>query len=232
MDNLGRTGDTVGTRDFGEQTTTRLREEQTAVEAAGGGSMLVGIAGLAAVVLTIIGLTNVYPLYLEAVAVIVLGVGLLAEAGSLVSRFSAAFSDMSANVSNGASAQFMAGVAGIVLGILSLLQIAPAVLLPVAIIVFGAGILLTCATMARLNTLSLQRDFSGHDLSRRMTGDMVGAAGGAEVLVGVAAIVLGIVGLCGWNPLVLSLVGGLCLGVAMLFSGAAVGSRMMTAFRR
>jgi hypothetical protein len=129
------------------------------------------------------------------------------------------------------SAQFLGGAAGIVLGILALLGMYPAVLLPVAAIVFGGTLLMACGTTARLNTLVIERHTVGHEAARHIAGDMVSAASGVQALVGLAGIILGILGLVGMFPWTLSLVAFLCVGGAVLLSGAAVSSKMLSMLR-
>ena len=53
----------------------------------GSGILIEGIGGAAAVVLAILGLTGVMPLELAAIAVIVFGVALGAEGGTIATRF-------------------------------------------------------------------------------------------------------------------------------------------------
>jgi hypothetical protein len=60
---------------------------------------------------------------------------------------------------------------------------------------------------------------------------MASGAVGAQVMVGLAAIVLGIIGLVGYYPLSLTLVALLCLGAAVALSSAALSARVMRALR-
>lgn len=130
------------------------------------------------------------------------------------------------------SAEFLGGAAGIVLGILSLLNIAPEVLLPVAVIVFGATIIMSCGTTARLNSLVLGGSMAGNEVARRMAGDLVWASSGAQALVGLAAVILGILGVVGIYAFVLTLVAFLCLGAVITLSGSALSSKMTTMLNR
>jgi hypothetical protein len=83
--------------------------------------------------------------------------------------------------------------------------------------------------MARLNSLFVEHHLPGNEVARRVAGEMVSAANGAQALIGLAAIVLGIIGLVGLYPLTLSLVAFLCLGASVLLSGAAVSTKMLSA---
>ena len=87
------------------------------------------VAALAVVALTILGLAEVSPPFLVAIATIVFGVGLLLYGTSALSQLNLALARYSASetglggVSGGWSTLFLAGVAGIVLGILALLGV-------------------------------------------------------------------------------------------------------------
>ena len=58
-----------------------------------------------------------------------------------------------------------------------------------------------------------------------LTREIAVAASGTQMLIGVTAIVLGILALIGVDPLTLSLVGLLAVGASILFSGSAVSGR-------
>jgi hypothetical protein len=57
-------------------------------------------------------------------------------------------------------------------------------------------------------------------------------ASGAQILLGIGAIVLGIVALAGFAPASVSLVALLVLGAGVLFSGIAVSGRLAAVVRR
>jgi hypothetical protein len=70
------------------------------------------------------------------------------------------------------------------------------------------------------------------EVARRVAGELAAGANGAQILAGIAAIILGILASVGLDPLTLSLVGLLCLGAAVVFSGKALTSKIMTVLRR
>ena len=114
----------------------------------------------------------------------------------------------------------MAGLAGLVLGILGLLGVSRIELLSVAPVIFGAGLVISSAAMARFEQLlRIQRGT-----------EAVYVASGADGLVGAGAIVLGIIALSGTAPLTLSLIAMLAVGAAVLMSGTSLASQLM-AFR-
>ena len=101
-----------------------------------------------------------------------------------------------------ASAGFLGGVAGIVLGILALLGVAPLTLLSVAVLVSARPS--SRAAWAIRGALG--------QLWRGGTDATAGNADAGHIMVGIAAIVLGILAVVGVSQLTLVLVGLLCLG--------------------
>src|SRR5581483_6446077 len=67
--------------------TSRDHEEQVSARILAGGSMIEGIAGLVGLVLAIIGLAELYPFYMLAIATIAIGVAFLFEGGAIAVRF-------------------------------------------------------------------------------------------------------------------------------------------------
>ena len=87
------------------------------------------LLALGAVVLSILGIVGVFSTYLAAIAVIGLGVVLLFQSASVVLQYSELLYEAGvtnkvgvARVCRGITAEFMAGMAGIVLGVLALLR--------------------------------------------------------------------------------------------------------------
>jgi hypothetical protein len=174
----------------------------------GTGSVLELICAAGAAVLCIIGLAGGVPMWLTAIATIVLGVALLIEGGGFVARHHRYFSQyggsesMSVSESSRTSAESIAGIAGIVLGVLSLIGLAPHMLMPISLIIFGGGLLMG-------------------------TGMSGGLSGTGHALVGCAAVVLGILALVGVTPVTLTLVGLLAVSGALFISAFASGTRFM-----
>jgi hypothetical protein len=198
-----------------------------------GGSMMEALGGLGAVVLTILGLARVYPIDMAAISVIAIGASLLFDGGAIGARFSrllaATGSDAigTAELGGGITAEFLGGAAGIVLGLLSLLGMAPVTLCPVAAIVFGGALLLGSGATARLNVLEITAHTT-HARAEAIVREAVTAAAGAQVLTGLAAILLGILALVGFNPSVMTLVALLCLGASVVLSGSAISGRVLS----
>jgi hypothetical protein len=128
----------------------------------------------------------------------------------------------------GVSTEVFGGVVGIVLGIIALVGIKPAIMLPVAAIVFGGSLLLGGAAQPDLVYLAPERN----PRYARATFSAIQASGGIMVLVGVAAAVLGILGLLEVAPPVsFALVSMLSIGFSLLIAGGALTARFMRPLR-
>lgn len=209
--------------------------EESRVKGAFGSSMAEGIAGIGAVALAIIGLGHVIPEVMLSVATICIGVALAFEGGSISARYSALISepDTEGNVTTqwgGVTALFVGGAAGIALGILGLVNVAPMVLIPVAAIVFGAALILDSGTNENLSVLEA-RHTKGYHTSESVIKESTRASSGIQVLVGGGSIALGILALVGMSTMILSLVAMLIVGAANLLTGSIVGVRLAKVFR-
>ncbi len=206
--------------------------EARSLEAGAASSMAETLTAGGALVLSIIGLAGGLPGYMMTVGTIVLGVALLFEAGAVAARYQklvhAADSRLGqAEVGGGMGVQTITGIAGVVLGILALLNIAPLTLCAVALIAFGGGAILGSAATARFRSLNLEQ-YGLSDTTRKVLDESVNASAGTEVLVGAGAIVLGILALLGIAPLTLVLVGLLSVSAGLFLAGSAVGARMLS----
>jgi hypothetical protein len=206
---------------------TGPRNDYDTAKLAAGTSFVEGLAGLIAVALSIIGLANIYSMFLLSVATIAVGTALLFEAGSVAARLSAIKEGMHSQILlgswGGITTSFIAGVGGIALGILSLLAIKPLVLIPIAAIAYGSALITDSGVNVRLSA----REAQGDPVVRETSS----ASYGIQVLVGLASITLGILALVNINSLLLSLVAMLAIGAAILLSGSVIGGRMLSKFR-
>ena len=216
--------------------------DYTSKEFSGSGAKMIfgestaeGIAGMGAVALAILGLVNILPAMLVSISIIAVGVALAFEGGAISARYAAyireAHSKMDATLRwSGISALFLAGAAGIALGILALIGVVPTVLIPVAALVFGAALVLDSGANERLSMMEAHHA-EEFKISEHAVKETARASAGVQVLVGIGSIVLGILALIGIHPIVLSLVAMLALGAATLITGAAIGGRMARVFR-
>jgi len=182
-------------------------ETSRTTEWAAGGSIAEAVVGLAAVVLTIIGLAGVTPTYIVPIAAICVGAALAFEGAAMGVRHETAGAEV------GMSAGFFGGLTGILLGILALVGVEPALLTSIAVIVLSCSLMVGCCGVA---------DNAAHDA-------MNFASGGMHVLAGLAGLILGILALAHGSAM-LSLVGLFVLSCAVAFTGTATSARLSRMF--
>jgi len=204
------------------------------------GSTVEALGGLGVMILSIIGLAGHAVHYMLAISVIALGVVLLFQGASIAMEYrklvwasvdTETGSTEGVELGGGLSAQSLAGIATIVLGILGLLNIAPEILLSIAAIVLGAGAMLGSGAMSRLNALKVEANLR-QETAKQVAREAATGTTGAQVLVGMSTIVLGILAVIGFAPPTLDLVATLALGSSVLLSGSAIAARMLTVFQR
>jgi hypothetical protein len=189
------------------------------------------LGGIGAIILGIIGLAGLIPAELAGIASIVVGASLLIEGGAIVSNLRQVYDrfGVTSEVGTSSTEFFFAGVTGVVLGILALLNIYPAVLMAVAVIVFGAALLLGAGSMSLgsgsgTGTVDENRSWA---LARAA----VATIASGEAFIGMAALVLGILAVLGIAAVTLELVAFLCLGAGIFFCGSTVGGKAMQALQ-
>lgn len=198
------------------------------------GSVAEGVVGASAATLAVIALTGVASGILLAVATIAAGSALMLQGGAIAGRLSAMLEESFKGRARGLdlggmTAEFLGGVTGIVLGILALLGIHPLVLPPAAAIVLGSALVMGSGISAGLNMLIIE-EVEPDGFARQVARQAITAAASVRALIGVGAIALGILGLSGVNPVVISLVAILAVGVSDLLSGTAVAGRLVSMF--
>lgn len=206
------------------------------------GSIGQSVAALATVVLTILGLAHVVPEYLVAIATIVFGAALLLHGSATLSEYArlsfrpTITTSYAAPISDGGlSAVLLAGAAGVVLGLLALLRISTLELTAIAVISFGAALILSSSTGIRMHLLRLSLATPDERAQRlasdALAGEMLSSSPGIFGLVGLAAIVLGILALAGFSPAVLVLIALLALGSVTALSGLDFADVMVSVYR-
>ena len=128
---------------------------------------------------------------------------------------------------------FLAGAGGVVLGVLALLGVASTALIAIALIAFGAALVLSSGSLRELNAVQSQSMSAGmlrpgHEL---LTGQMAAGSAGVQLLAGLAAAVLGILAVAGHVPAVLTLAALLVLGVTVLLTGSTLSSLVLSFMR-
>lgn len=197
-----------------------MPEATTSAKSAMGGSMLEVLAGIVAVILAIVGLAGVARYGMAGAATIVVGVALVLEAGAVLARMRAAERQGAergpAQMGGAAAVEILGGITGIVLGGVALLDFAPLITIPSAIIVYGGALMMASAGTARVHVHAPGAE--GAPAGR--------AASSFELLIGIAALTLGVLALIGFAPLLLSLIALLAIGATVLLSGTAISARM------
>lgn len=218
---------------------TIVSSENSFQEAATYGGVVDAIGGVATVVLAIIALSGINQPMLAAIATIVFGAALLIQGGTMLTEytkliFPAGAIDPAEDIvgGGGLSALFLVGAAGIVLGILALINIVPQTLTAAAVIAFGSAMLLSSNSVWHLyrakhawRQLEVAQSFSGGEI---LAGEMASGSAAIQCLSGLAAIVLGILAVTGANPPVLTLVALLILGATVLLTGSTLSGAMMS----
>jgi hypothetical protein len=172
------------------------------------------------------------PEILLPIATIVLGIAFLLEGGTIASGFAGLLNETAkgrfetSELSVGVTTEFIGGIAAVILGILTLLRIAPAVLMPVAAIVFGATLLFGSGVTARLNHLREPKS-DEYQAFRDVAREAVGIAANVRIFLGLSAVVLGIVALTGVNWMILTFMSILSVSASDVMSGTALTARMV-----
>lgn len=201
-----------------------------------GGSLAEGIAGGAGVALAIIGLASIMPHYMVPVSTIALGIAFVFEGGAVARRFTRLLSETTkgwldvTGLGSGLTAEVFGGITGIILGILTLLNVSPMVLMPTAAIVFGGMLVFSSGTSARLDEILIGRMSEG-EVFKDVAREAVSASAGISLLFGVVAATLGILALVGISPVILNLVALLGVGLSNLLSGTAISTRILSSMR-
>jgi hypothetical protein len=183
------------------------------------------ICGIATIVLAIAGLANAEWAMMAPVATIVAGAALVFVGAAHAARCACAH-ESEASYSPTMSAEFLAGVTGVILGVLALLGMASGILISAAIIVYGAALMLSSVSVSHSHTAG----FTATGVATTHVATHTGH--GAQLLVGLAVGVLGILALVGSNAATLNLVALLVVGAGILLAGTAITDRMFRALAR
>jgi hypothetical protein len=211
-------------------------DQKAILEVETAGSAIEAAAGIAVIVLAIIGLARHDTGFMTSITGIVLGAALLTQGGTIAAELSKLLTMIgggameAVELGGGMTVELLAGGGAIVLGILGLLGFAPEILLPAAVIGVGASLVLSASGLQRLNTIKVQA--AGiPEIAQKVAQAWVAAAVAAQVLAGGAAVVLGILALTmGAHAAVLTLVALLILGVSVALSSTALTGRLMRLF--
>lgn len=214
---------------------TAYVDTRPAAAATAYGGVVDAIGGIAAGVVAIVGLTGFHPELMASVAVVVFGAALLIQGGTLLSEYAVMMPVAPAGEEGdgGLSVMFLAGIGGIVLGVLGLLGIQMATLTSVAVIAFGAALVLSSSSVRHLFILqSTVRRLGSRSTTEMLAGEMASGSAGMQLLTGLAAIVLGILAVSGARSAQLTLVALLVLGVTLIMTGSTLSGLVMSFMRQ
>ncbi len=174
---------------------------------------------------------------LMAITTIVFGAALLIQGGTMLSEYTHMIFPAGADApveefggGGGLSAVFLVGAAGMVLGVLALLGIFAPTLTAVAVIAFGAALVLSSNAVWQLYRMKRSsfrtggRTVSGGEI---LASEMASGSAAVQCLASLAAIVLGILAVTGIEAAILTLVGLLILGATVLLTGSALSGAAM-----
>lgn len=196
---------------------------ESIVRPTAGTSITEGVGAVATIALAVIGLCGLWVNNLAAIATIVIGAVILMEGGTVTAAFRRLnYQGVSENqvreLGAGVTAEFFGGLAGIILGIVSLFQVMPYnfILLGVAVLVYGTALLLGGGTVSNLG--------SAFQTQSQTATSVVSMGAGGHMFIGLAAVVLGILAIIGLAPWTLILAGLLSLGASALFAGPVINT--------
>lgn len=215
--------------DTSMKTETPATQERRVARWVESGSTIEAVGGAAAVVLAIVGLADIAPVSMMAIAAIVLGGALFLQGGLVAAEYNEILSKFEggpyAEFGGGLGAEALAGISGVVLGILALFGLDAQTLMAVAAIVLGGGLVLSSGVASRLNSVKI--DISrGSVEAKAAAHEAVTGASLTQIFIGVGAMILGVLALLSISPGVLTLVAMLGVGVSTLLSGGALIGRM------
>jgi hypothetical protein len=181
------------------------------------------LGGAAGILLGFLGLIDVVPVSLDGVGVIVLG-GSLVLAGTILGRASAAanipFAPGTGVRTGGFTSELILGLVAVVLGILAITYVGT-----INFMAFGAIALGVSLWLGSLDVEQFDRAMPQPDLESQKAIDK---SWGVDVLLGMAAVALGILAWMGVASRTLTLVANIGIGLAMGVLGAVLlreGSR-------
>jgi hypothetical protein len=201
-------------------------------EAAAYGGFADALGGIATIVLAIVGLSGITPEVLVSISTVVFGAALLIQGGAMLSEFAQIESTPEADVAAGGgsmSALSLVGVSGIVLGVLALLGVYAPVLTAVAVIAFGTALLISSSAVWHLLTSrSVATRFQSRaPIVRIIASEVAAGSVGMQAAAGLAAIVLGILAVCGIYTASLTLIALLVAGTSILLTGSTLSGTMV-----
>ncbi|HXK59122.1 MAG TPA: hypothetical protein PLP42_04435 [Acidobacteriota bacterium] len=199
-----------------------IKEQRRTAQFLTEGSIAQSLAGAVAIVTAVLALRGVARQHLAPATELAASAALLFEGGAMVAKNAPILSSLredlwsSFDLASGMTAESMAGLSGLILGVLALLGVAPLTLLSVALMISASGLMLGSAATSRLVRSRVVRD------DHRKIYRLVSLAAAMQLLIGLGGVILGIAALEGTAALVLVLAGFLALGASSLLTGLSL----------
>jgi hypothetical protein len=186
--------------------------------------------GLALIALGILALAGMYAGLLTSIAAVVAGVALVFMSVALNREFTEVLATsgremVSSEAGGGLGAGAAAGITGIVLGILAILDIARPTLVAVSLIVFGAAVFINFIMSTQTRALRMTASSVPAEPAK-LTMTAAAETELTAVLVGVALVVLGIIALTGARSEVLIACAFLSFGGYLFLKATATVGHM------
>jgi hypothetical protein len=206
------------------------------------GGFVDAVGGIATVVLAIVGLAGISPSLMLGIVTIIFGAALLIQGGAMLSEYARIIFPAGSTTTHidqfgggSLSAIFLVGAGGVVLGLLSLLGVSPQILTAVAVIAFGAGLVLSSNSVLNLHLLRTSAQRVPANASKAgseiLASEMASGSAGIQAIAGLTAIVLGVLAVTGNAPGMLSLIALLALGSTLVLTGTTLSGVVLSFMR-
>ncbi len=223
-----------------ERAAIQIRDPLWFMSLTASGATIGATLGLSGLVLAILGLSGVLPVYLLAVAGIVLGFGLL-TLGAVDTTWARMFRFAERETSrertifaSGVAAASIAGLAAIVLSLLSFVFLGDTRLGALAVIVLGLGLLWHTGVVRRVSHFTHYVTYRGAEGQRPSGPFAVNALSLAPVrdfLVGLGGAILGILAMMNVTPVTLTFVALLIIGGALASTASTICGASLTTLK-
>ncbi|MCE5230457.1 hypothetical protein LLG95_12805 [bacterium] len=217
----------------GEQFNATHHDERMTRDFIGAGSAIAVLLGICSAAICISSLMSFYSVAYASLATILVGLALLIEGGSVVARSRKLVSgseDIGWAISSENAVLSLVGIIGIVLGIMAWSRFDQVTLLAVASVIMGSGVLIESSSESLLGRLRLA-SYRTREPVERYTHQAVRASAGIDLVIGLAAMVLGVMALTGYASFTMIFVSMLTLSVGVLLGNLAIAGRFFGAFR-
>jgi hypothetical protein len=202
-----------------------VRAAPVGPKAIAGGSAVVALTGLGAVLLSIIGLSGAAPATVDSAAIVALGAAILLGGGAYLARIARV--PGAADVRGWFSAESFLGAAGVALAVIALLAGNVLTLNALGALALALAFLCGGIGLGRLGRLGEEaREEVG--TPRRVAG----TAAGLHLACGAVGAVLAFLALIGPTPRTLTEVAVLVMGACAFFAGSVLAARLAAALAR